>query len=175
MKIAILGHAGSGKSTLARQLGDKYGLPVLHFDSIHFLPGWVETDRPYKREKVTAFLDSNSDGWVIDGNYTSVHYERRMMEADRILFLSFSRLACLLRATKRYHAYRGKSRPSAAEGCNEKLDAAFVRWILFDGRTKDRRARYDRVAAGYPEKFVRIKNQRALTAYMKRAEGEARP
>ena len=41
MKIAILGHSGSGKSTLARALGDKYGLPVLHFDAIHFLPGWV--------------------------------------------------------------------------------------------------------------------------------------
>ena len=84
MKIAILGHAGSGKSTLARQLGEKYGLPVLHFDSIHFLPGWVETDRPYKREKVNAFLDENPDGWVMDGNYFKICAERRFAEADRI-------------------------------------------------------------------------------------------
>ena len=74
--IGLIGHTGSGKSTLARQLGEKYGLPVLHFDSIHFLPGWVETDRPYKREKVTEFLDANPEGWVMDGNYFKICAER---------------------------------------------------------------------------------------------------
>ena len=45
MKIAILGTSGSGKSTLAKRLGERYGLPVLHMDTVHFLPGWVE--RPF--------------------------------------------------------------------------------------------------------------------------------
>ena len=39
MKIAILGTSGSGKSTLAKRLGERYGLPVLHMDTVHFLPG----------------------------------------------------------------------------------------------------------------------------------------
>ena len=46
MKIAILGTSGSGKSTLAKRLGERYGLPVLHMDTVHFLPG-----RPEKRQK----------------------------------------------------------------------------------------------------------------------------
>ena len=46
MKIAILGTSGSGKSTLAKRLGEAYGLPVLHMDTVHFLPGWVE--RPFE-------------------------------------------------------------------------------------------------------------------------------
>lgn len=45
MKIEILGTSGSGKSTLAKRLGETYGLPVLHMDTVHFLPGWVE--RPF--------------------------------------------------------------------------------------------------------------------------------
>ena len=45
MKIAILGTSGSGKSTLAKRLGERYGLPVLYMDTVHFLPGWVE--RPF--------------------------------------------------------------------------------------------------------------------------------
>jgi adenylate kinase family enzyme len=47
MKIAIIGHSGSGKSTLAAFLGEKYALPVLHVDTIHFLPGWVERERAH--------------------------------------------------------------------------------------------------------------------------------
>ena len=49
MKIAILGTSGSGKSTLAKRLGETYGLPVLHMDTVHFLPGWVE--RPFAEEE----------------------------------------------------------------------------------------------------------------------------
>ena len=57
MKIAILGTSGSGKSTLAKRLGERYGLPVLHMDTVHFLPGWVE--RPFAEEEaiVRQFLD----------------------------------------------------------------------------------------------------------------------
>ena len=173
MKIAIIGYSGSGKSTLAAYLGKILHLPVLHMDTVHFLPDWVERDKEDEAAIVCDFMDKNdASGWVIDGNYASIHYERRMQEADKIIFLSFTRLACLWRAIKRYRDFRGKARPSAADGCNEKLDAAFVRWILHDGRTKQRRARYRRVAERYPQKFVSIKNQRALTAYMKRVQAE---
>ena len=51
MKIAILGTSGSGKSTLAKRLGERYGLPVLHMDTVHFLPGWVE--RPFAEEEAS--------------------------------------------------------------------------------------------------------------------------
>ena len=83
MKIAILGTSGSGKSTLAKRLGETYGLPVLHMDTVHFLPGWVE--RPFEEEEtiIRRFLDENAGGWVIDGNYTKTCYARRLEEADQ--------------------------------------------------------------------------------------------
>ena len=34
MKIAVIGYCGAGKSTLARALGERYGIPVLHFDRV---------------------------------------------------------------------------------------------------------------------------------------------
>ena len=167
MKIAIVGYSASGKSTLAAYLGKLYGVPVLHLDTVRFLPGWVERTKEEEVRMVEDFMNENAEaGWVIDGNYTSILYERRMEEADRILFLNFSRLACLRRARKRYRTYRGRVRESAAEGCEEKLDREFVRWILIDGRTRERRARYTALGAQYPEKFTVIKNQRRLTAYM---------
>lgn len=55
MKIAILGTSGSGKSTLAKRLGERYGLPVLHMDTVHFLPGWVEGPSPRKKPLSGSF------------------------------------------------------------------------------------------------------------------------
>ena len=93
MKIAILGTSGSGKSTLAKRLGERYGLPVLHMDTVHFLPGWVE--RPFAEEEaiVRQFLDENAGGWVIDGNYTKTCYARRLKEADKIIVMDGGKIA----------------------------------------------------------------------------------
>ena len=167
MKIAILGHCGSGKSTLARQLGEKYDLPVLHFDAIHFLPGWVETDRPYKREKVNAFLDENPEGWVMDGNYFKICAERRFEEADHIIYLDFPRRLCLPRVLKRWIHYRGKTRPDMGPGCEEKVDWAFLKWVLWDGRTPKKLADFAAVKAQYPAKFHHIKSPKQLEKELK--------
>ena len=162
MKIAILGHSGSGKSTLARQLGEKYGLPVLHFDAIHFLPGWVETDRPYKREKVTEFLDANPDGWVMDGNYFKICAQRRFQEADHILYLDFPRRVCLPRVLKRWLTYKGKTRPDMGPGCDEKVDWEFLKWVLRDGRSPEKLADFAAVKQQYPSKFHHFKSPKQL-------------
>ena len=167
MKIAILGTSGSGKSTLAKRLGERYGLPVLHMDTVHFLPGWVE--RPFAEEEaiVRQFLDENAGGWVIDGNYSKTCYDRRLKEADKIIVLWFSPLVCLWRAIRRWQQNKGRVRESSAPGCEEKIDAEFVRWILHDGRTKQKWAKMERIREKYPEKYVLIRNQRELDGFLK--------
>ncbi len=167
MKIAILGHSGSGKSTLARQLGERYDLPVLHFDTLQFRPGWVETDRPYKRAQVTAFLDAHPEGWVIDGNYLRICAERRFAEADHILYLDFPRRVCLPRVLRRWRDFRGKTRPDMAEGCAEKVDRAFLRWVLRDGRTPQKLAQFRAVEAQYPDKFHHFHSPKQLKKELK--------
>lgn len=124
MKIAILGTSGSGKSTLAKRLGERYGLPVLHMDTVHFLPGWVE--RPFAEEEtiIRRFLDENAGGWVIDGNYTKTCYARRLEEADKIIVLWFSPLVCLWRAVGRIRGACGiRLRPGARRRSTRSLSA----------------------------------------------------
>ena len=41
-RVMIVGQPGAGKSTIARQIGQRTGLPVVHIDKIHWMPGWVE-------------------------------------------------------------------------------------------------------------------------------------
>ena len=164
--FGVAGHTGSGKSTLAKRLGERYGLPVLHMDTVHFLPGWVE--RPFAEEEamVRQFLDENAGGWVIDGNYSKTCYARRLKEADKIIVLWFSPLVCLWRAVRRWQQNKGRVRESSAPGCEEKIDAEFVRWILHDGRTAKKRAEIERIGEEYPEKYVMIRNQRELDGFL---------
>ena len=166
MKIAIIGFSGSGKSTLAAKLGKKYGEPVLYLDTVHWLPGWNERTREEEKAIVSEFLDTKS-GWVIDGNYTKLYFDRRMAEADRIIFLAFNRFACVHRVLKRYFAHKGKSRASMTEGCDEKIDFEFLKWVFHTGRVKKRKKSYYDTVAKYKEKSVIIKNQRQLTKFEK--------
>ena len=144
MKIAIIGYSGSGKSTLARKLSEKYEIPVLHFDTVQFLPNWVIRPEEEKQAMTEAFLNVN-DSWVIDGNYSKLSYERRMEEADVIIQLRFNRFASLWRVTRRYLTYKEDTRPDMAQGCKEKLDWEFITWVLWKGRSKKSRQRYQSV------------------------------
>ena len=161
MKIAIIGYSGSGKSTLARRLAEQYNLPVLHFDRVQFRPNWEIRPQESKEIMTKTFLDLHKD-WVIDGNYSKLYYERRMQEADVIIQLRFNRFSSLYRVTRRYLTYKEGSRPDMADGCKEKLDWEFVKWVLWKGRTKESRQRYDGICARYPEKTIVVKNQRQL-------------
>ena len=161
MKIAIIGHSGSGKSTLARKLAQQYAIPVLHFDTVQFRPNWEIRPQPSKEIMTKTFLDIHPS-WVIDGNYSKLSYTRRMEEADVIVVMLFNRWRCLWRVTKRYLKYKNKTRPDMAQGCKEKLDWEFVKWILRDGRSKTARERYGWVLSRYPHKTIVVKNQRQL-------------
>lgn len=164
MKIAVLGYSGAGKSTLARALGERYGVPVLHFDTIQFTPGWQERDRDEAHRMVHGFMENPE--WVIDGNYTKFEYERRLEEADRIVLLLFPRLACFVRAWRRFFHYRGKSRPDMTEGCNEKMDPEFMWWILWKGRTRKKRGEFQQIVEQYPKKTVVLKSQKDIDRYL---------
>lgn len=164
MKIAIVGYSGSGKSTLARFLSEKLHAPVLYLDRVHWLPNWVERPKEETRAIVEKFLDEN-DAWVIDGSYGNVHYQRRMEEADKIIFLKFNRFTCLRRAFKRKKEYKGKNRFSMTEGCEERITWEFFWWLVWTGRTKKRREKFTLLQQNYKEKVVVLKNQRQLDAF----------
>ena len=164
MKIAIVGYSGSGKSTLAKFLSEQLNSPVLYLDRVHWLPGWQERPREETREIVEKFLDENK-AWVIDGSYGKVHYERRMDEADKIIFLNFNRFTCLRRAFKRKREYKGKNRFSMTEGCEERISWQFFWWLIWEGRTKARREKFTYLEEKYKDKIIILKNQKQLDRF----------
>ena len=162
MKIQIIGYSGSGKSTLARELGDIAHIPVLHLDSTHFYGDWQERTAEEQTEIVRAFLDTN-DSWVIDGNFTSIATERFEM-TDMTIFLDFPKWYCFWSAYRRSRKYRGQARPDL--GCMEKFDRSFRRWILIDGRTRERKKKHLANLNATSGQKVVLKNRRQVKAFL---------
>ena len=125
-KVLVIGSGGSGKSTFSRSLGTLLGLEVIHLDSLYWSAGWVEMPKPDWRKTVEGLL--NRTGWIIDGNYSGT-LEMRIEACDTVVFLDLSRLVCVWRLLKRAVLYRNQRRPDMAEGCPERLNLDFVKWV----------------------------------------------
>lgn len=166
MRILIIGYSGSGKSTLAKKLGEIYNINVLHLDNAAFNEDFTNKKDEEITKIVQEFLDSN-DSWVIDGNYTRICKERFEI-ADKIIYLNFNRVFCYFSALNRYIKNRGKIRDSFP--CKERFGLEFQWWILYKGRTKDKRKRHmfnlNRVNG---EKII-FKNRRQVNKYIKQLE-----
>lgn len=125
-RILIVGCGGAGKSTLAREMGDKFNIPVIHLDKLHWLPNWIE--RPDSEFYTLLEKELEKPRWIIDGNYTRT-FEWRLQYADLCIFLDYPIDLCLTSIDCRVKMYSGKSRPDMTEGCIERADDEFVEWI----------------------------------------------
>ena len=151
MKIAILGTSGSGKSTLAKRLGEEIrpaGAPY-GYRAFPARLGGAALRRGRSHCPAVSRRERRRLGHQTD-NYSKTCYARRLKEADKIIVLWFSPLVCLWRAVRRWQQNKGRVRESSAPGCEEKIDAEFVRWILHDGRTTKKRAQMERIGEKVP-------------------------
>ncbi|MFB7142182.1 DNA topology modulation protein [Gottfriedia sp. NPDC056225] len=125
-KIVIIGSGGSGKSTFARKLGDKLEIDVFHLDALLWRPNWEGVPKAEQIQIQNELV--KNEKWIIDGNYGGT-MEIRLNAADTIIFLNISRLVCIYRAFKRFIKYRNSTRPDMREGCQERFDFEFFKWI----------------------------------------------
>jgi len=125
-RIIIIGSGGSGKSTLARKLHNKMRIPLIHLDKEYWKENWTA---PSKEEWIAKQLRLiYQDSWIIDGKYSST-MDIRMECADTIIFLDINRCICIYSVLKRWISNIGKIRPDMGNGCKEKIDYEFIKWI----------------------------------------------
>ena len=162
-RIIIIGCGGAGKSTLARQLGEKLNLPVVHLDKLFWKPGWEQISREeFDRLHREALAEER---WIIDGNFDRTMAER-IRHCDTVIYLDFSRIACLLGVVKRVLTTYGKVRPDMGEGCPERIDFEFLKWVWdFNKNKREKNYRLLNETDGI-EKIV-LKNRRAVRQFLK--------
>jgi adenylate kinase family enzyme len=162
-RILIIGCPGAGKSTLSRQMAEKLDLPLIHLDSLFWLPGWKERDKGEFDALLAAELDKPQ--WIMDGNYGRT-LATRLEFCDTVIFLDFGRFACLRGVLKRVITQRGKVRPDMGAGCPERFDWTFLKYV-WSFRKSQRDKLYAKLSAS-PDAVSRIilKNRRQVKKFL---------
>ena len=162
-RIIIIGCGGAGKSTLARKLGEVLDLPVVHLDKLFWKPNWVEKSN----EEFDALLAQElaKDRWIMDGNFNRTMPER-IKRCDTIIYLDFSRFACLMGVLKRIITTYGKVRPDMGEGCPERIDLDFLKWVWNFNKNK-RESYYKLLNEVENVETIVLKNRSAVKLFLK--------
>ena len=161
-RIVIIGCGGAGKSTLARQLGEKLDIPVVHLDKLFWKPGWVQVTQ--EEFDILHTQELAKEKWIMDGNFNRT-MPQRIARCDTVIYLDFSRFACLLGVLKRVLTTYGTVRPDMGEGCPERIDFEFLKWVW--NYNKDKRERNYRLLneAEHAETIV-LTNRRAVRKFL---------
>jgi adenylate kinase family enzyme len=87
---------------------------------------WQIPERMAWRQQLAALAASAA--WVMDGNYINT-FDIRMPRADTLVWLDHPRGICLRRVLMRTIRGHGRTRSDLAEGCPDRFDMAFLRYV----------------------------------------------
>ncbi|MBQ8621436.1 MAG: DNA topology modulation protein [Oscillospiraceae bacterium] len=162
-RVVIIGCGGAGKSTLARQLGEKLNIPVVHLDKLFWKPGWAEMPK----EEFDALLrqEMAKETWIMDGNFNRT-LPGRISLCDTVIYLDFSRFACLLGVLKRVLTTYGTVRADMGEGCPERVDLEFLKWVWNYNKNK-REKTYKLLNESTHARVIILKNRRQVNHFLK--------
>ncbi len=167
-RIAIFGCAGSGKSTLAIDIHKKTDIPLYYLDHIYWKPAWIRQD--FKEFKKKHDELCTKDSWIIDGSSTQT-LAYRLERADLIIFLDMSRWLCMYQVLKRLIFNYGKIRKSSAEGCPERFDIQFLKWIWNYQKQVRPRILALLTSEFHNKKIYRLKSHKEIHNFLKNNKG----
>jgi adenylate kinase family enzyme len=168
-RVLVIGCSGAGKSTLSRKLAALKGLPLIDLDYEYWRPGWIEPPKDEWRANVTEFCSRLA--WVMDGNYAGT-LDIRIARADTVIWLDYPRTVCLRRVLWRVAKDYGRVRDGLPEGCPERFDPTFLRYIWNFNRTHRPRVMAALDSHGAHVRLHRLRNQRDATDFLASVDRE---
>ncbi|RGP39312.1 AAA family ATPase [Pseudotabrizicola alkalilacus] len=166
-RIMIVGQPGSGKSTLARALGEQSGLPVVHIDHIHWMPGWIE--RPRDEKTRLCHAAEAGEAWIFEGGHSAT-WTNRLARAEMLIWLDLPLWLRFGRVVWRTLRYQGRNRPDLPPDCPEGFHRETLPFWRFIWRTRHTsRAGIQRLWDNAPasKQRVRLTSARAVRRFVR--------
>ncbi|MDD4797216.1 MAG: topology modulation protein [Eubacteriales bacterium] len=160
-RILVIGGNGSGKTTLSRLLSARLRLPLVHLDALYWRGNWQVTPADRFQEALQKELVKPS--WIIDGNLSAT-LSLRLAYCDTVIYLDYTRWACVCGVIRRVLHNYGKSRPDMGGYCPERFDAAFLKSVW--NFNKRNRARYYRLLGDADVRLIVLKNRRQMKRFL---------
>lgn len=117
-KVMVIGNVASGKSRLSRSLAQLWNLPLVHVDSVQFMPGMKIRPLPEIREALKHY--EKQERWLIDGYGPLDMLENRLRRADQIIFIDLPLWRHQWWLCKRQIKNLWSRRPELPAGCDER-------------------------------------------------------
>ena len=100
MQTVIIGNSGSGKTWLSRQLGNRFGVPVVHLDEIFWLAGGFDAKREPAEVAEIISRARAAVNWIAEGVYGDLA-SQFVPAAQTLIWLDLPWSACKLRLEAR--------------------------------------------------------------------------
>ena len=154
--------AGPGSPPSRGPLGSAPGCRwSTSIDSSGSLDGSRHPRDEWRQEQSELFA---TDHWIADGNYGGT-FDERFARADTVIIAAPSRVACVASAIGRTARNHGK--PVQAEGCPERFQLAFYRWIW--NYERDSRPRLDAALQRHDHlDIVELTSRRSMRQFLER-------
>ncbi|BAT60445.1 topology modulation protein [Variibacter gotjawalensis] len=163
-RVLVIGCSGAGKSTLARVLSEKLQLPLHSLDQMFWQPGWTEPDGKQFAARVATVAAEPK--WIIEGTFLGHAGEVRRERAEAVIWLDFPRWTCLAGVLTRTLQNYGRVRFGMAEGCPERFDWEFLRYIWTFNQIQ-RPGIVEYVARLRPDqRLIVLASRRSVTAFL---------
>lgn len=162
-RIIIIGCPGSGKSTLGKKLAKTLNLPLVHLDQLFWRENWACI--PNEEFDALLLCELKKDKWILDGNFHRT-LDLRLDYCDAVILLNYPTLVCYFRVIKRIIANAGKTRSDMTEGCPERFDREFLKYVLSFKKKKLPKIK-DALAKRNEVKVIEIKSDYALKKFLK--------
>ena len=180
-RVSVVGNSGSGKSTLARRIAAALDVDYVELDAIHHLPGWQPIDPDEFLVRVGEITET--DGWVVDGNYRTVVVEGPVWQrADTVVWLDLPRatvmrqvvLRSLRRTVRREELWNGNRETLRSLAVWDR-DGSIVRWTWTQHEKYERR--YSEAMASPALRhlaFIRLRSHTEADAWLEDLEARSR-
>lgn len=162
-RIIIIGCPGSGKSTLGKKLAKILNLPLVHLDQLFWRENWISI--PNEEFDALLLCELKKDKWILDGNFHRT-LDLRLDYCDTVILLNYPTPVCYFRVIKRVIANAGKTRSDMTEGCPERFDREFLKYVLSFKKKKLPKIK-ETLAKRKEVNLIEIKSDYALKKFLK--------